>query len=116
MRTLVKLLVVGLIGFALVQTVPVFWSYVQFRDAVGEMARFSGKRKEADVVTGVMQLAERFDVPLDRASLSVRRENATTYVDASYTAEIQIIPSYFYTWEFSVQIEGTPAAYTQVIP
>jgi hypothetical protein len=116
MRALIKLTIAGLMVFALVRTVPVFWSYLQFRDAVGELARYSAKRTEADVADRVMHLAEQFDVPLDRDDLTVRRENTTTYVDAEYRTEFELLPATFYPWEFAVHVEGTPAAHTQVLP
>jgi hypothetical protein len=116
MRALIKLTIAGLMVFALVRTVPVFWSYVQFRDAVGELARFSAKRTETDVADRVMRLAEQFEVPLDRDDLTVRRERATTYVDATYSTGLEVLPSKFYPWEFAIHVEGTPAPHALVLP
>jgi len=116
MRLIIKLTIVGLIGFALVRTVPVFWSYVQFRDAVGELAMFSAKRTEQDIAERVLKLAVQFDVPIEREDFTVHRENATVYVDGGYTADLEVFPSKFYPWEFTLHVEETPAAYTRLAP
>lgn len=115
MRTIISLAIVGLLGFALVRTVPVFWAYVEFRDAIGELTVFSAKRPTEEVANRIMQLADKFDVPLDRQDLTVRRENSTTYVDASYNESLEILPATFYPWEFSLHVEGSPATYTQAM-
>jgi hypothetical protein len=116
LRSIIRLALVALVVHAAVRTVPVFWAQVKFRDAVEEMAMFSGKRTDREVADRVMQIAARLDVPLAREDLQVRKAQHTTYVDATYTAQLEVFPRTFYPWTFQIHIEAVPPRYTDVLP
>lgn len=116
LRTIIRLALVALVVHAAVKTVPVFWSHVKFRDAVEEMAMFSAKRSEGEVLDRVMQIAERFDVPLARQAVRVRKAQGITFVDAAYTAQLEIFPNRYYPWDFQINIQAVPPRYANVLP
>jgi hypothetical protein len=116
LRTIIRLALVALVVHAAVKTVPVFWHHVKFRDAVEEMAMFSAKRSENDVLERVMQIANRLDVPLQRENVKVRKQRNITFVDASYTAQLEYFPNRFYPWDFKVNVEGVPPRNSDILP
>ena len=107
-RAVIKLALVALVVHAAVKTVPVFWNYVKFRDAVEETARFSSKRSEQEVKSRVMAIAGRLDIPLVADELEVRKVEDRTIVEAAYTADLEYFPGRSYPWDFSFRIDVAP--------
>ena len=101
-RTFVKLGIFLLIVHALYRFVPVYYHYQQFKDAVHETALFSRDRTDAQIIDRVMELAEKYQIPLGRDSVQVRREGQHTSIDASYVESIEWLPTYKRPWQFSV--------------
>ena len=48
-KTFIKLAILFAIGHAAYKGVPAYWHYVQFRDEVAEVARFSSGKTENDI-------------------------------------------------------------------
>lgn len=114
-RTLIKLLLLAVVVNAGIKTVPSFWKYYKFRDAVEETAKYSSRRTKEEVASRVLQIAARMDVPLDPAALQVTKRNASTRVVASYSVVLEPFPSKTYPWDFEIDVEGEPPRY-EVIP
>jgi hypothetical protein len=111
LRTILRLAIVALVVHAAVKTVPVFWTHFKFRDAVQDMAMFSGKNTEREIAERVLDIAGRMDVPLEPDHLKVHRSQGITYVDATYVARLEHFPRRFYPWEFTIDIEASPPRY-----
>lgn len=101
-RTFVKLGIFLLVVHALYRFVPVYFHYQQFKDAVHETALFSRERNEAQIADIVMELAEKYQIPLSRESVQVRREGGRTLIDATYVESIEWLPTYKRPWQFDV--------------
>jgi hypothetical protein len=108
LRSIIRLALVALVVHAGYKTLPVFWTHFKFRDAVQDMATFSSKRTEHEIADRVMEIAARMDVPLAREDLKVHRAQGTTYVDATYMAQLEYFPQRFYPWEFTLGIRAVP--------
>jgi hypothetical protein len=106
LRNLVRLAVLLLIAHALYRFVPVYMHHYQFKDAVEEAARFSRDRSEVEVIDRVMQLAERYQIPLDREAIQVTRDKQTTYINLSYVEQIEWVPTYRRRMPFNVTVDG----------
>jgi hypothetical protein len=113
-RTLIKLAIVVLVVHAAVKTVPHFWAYAKFRDKVQEMARFSSRRTDQDVLERVVKLAQQFDLPITPADVKVRKQQTTTFVETRYTVQLEYFPSRFYPWTFELRVEGVPPVYETI--
>jgi hypothetical protein len=111
-RKIVNLAIFLLIANALYRFVPVYFHYQQFKDAVHETALFSRERTEAQVIDQVMDLAAKYQIPLSREYVQVRRENERTMIDASYVETIEWVPTYRRNWQFDVGEQ----AFTNVRP
>ena len=106
MKTLVKLLVAALIIHATWRAGTVYFRYYQFKDGVQQTAQFSGTRSENDLSNRVMELANQMQVPLDSERLRVRREDNHTLIDATYDERIELLPRYYYPWQFRVNVDA----------
>ena len=113
-RTLFKLGIFLLIVHALYRFVPIYFHYQQFKDAVHETALFSRERTDAQIIERVIELAQKFQVPLSRENVQVRREGERIGIDAAYVESIEWLPTYKRPWQFNIGEEalivGRPAA------
>jgi hypothetical protein len=105
MKRLIQIAVAALIIHAMWRTVPVYWTYVNFRDDVRETARFAGARREAQILDRVMEIAAERKVPVAREAVEVRQTADHTYIDLAYVERLEILPRYFYPWEFKVNVD-----------
>jgi hypothetical protein len=106
LRNLVRLAVLLLIAHALYRVVPVYLHYYQFKDAVAEAALFSKDRSDADLVERVMQLAQRYEIPIEREAVQVTRDRQFTYINVAYEEELEWVPSYKRPMPFTIAVEG----------
>jgi hypothetical protein len=104
-KTLIKLAILFAIGHAAYKGIPAYWHYVQFRDEVTEVARFSGGKTENDIRDRVAKLIARHELPLDPAEVSIEPGRTSTAIDASYEQRIELVPRYFYPWKFEVKVD-----------
>jgi hypothetical protein len=111
-RTVVKLAIFLLVVHALYRFVPVYFHYQQFKDAVHETALFSRSKTDAQIIDHVMELAGKYQIPLQREYVQVRRQNEETLIDASYVESIEWLPTYSRPWQFDVGAQ----AWTNVRP
>ena len=106
LRKVIRLGVLLLVVHALYRSVPLFMHYYAFRDAVKEAALFSKGRTDTEITQRVMELAAKYDIPLESEMIQIRRENQTTYIDASYVQEIEWLPTYKKPYAFNVAVDA----------
>jgi hypothetical protein len=104
-KRLINLAIVLAIVHAAYRAVPAYWRYVQFRDEVSEVARFSGGRTEKEIRDRVAEMIDRHQVPLDPAEVSIEPGRSSTAIDASYVQPVELLPKYFYKWKFDVKVD-----------
>jgi hypothetical protein len=105
MKTIIKLVIAALIVHATWRAGNVYLRYYQFKDNVQQAAQFSDRRPESELHERVLSLAKQFEIPVEPDAVRVRREDNHTLVDAVYTERIEILPKYFYPWEFRVSVD-----------
>jgi hypothetical protein len=106
LRNVMRFAVVLLIGHALFRFVPVYVHSYQFKDAVAEVALFAKDRSDVEIVDRVMELAARYDIPIERDMVQVTRDRVETYIDLSYEQQIEWVPGYRRPTPFNVNVEG----------
>ncbi|MGH9313009.1 MAG: hypothetical protein ACRD1S_07405 [Vicinamibacterales bacterium] len=104
-KRLINLAIVLAIAHAGYNAVPVYWRYVQFRDEVTEVARFSGGRSEKEIRDRVAAMIIRYEVPLDPSEVPIVQSRNSTAIDASYEHPVELLPKYFYKWKFDVNLD-----------
>jgi hypothetical protein len=105
-KTVLKLAIAALIVHACWRAGTVFLRYYNFKDEVQAAALFGGAKSEGELQGRVMELATQFGIPLAEDHVTIRKEETRTVIDASYTDTIEIVPRYFYPWEFTVNVEA----------
>ena len=105
-RKLVKLAIFLLIANAVYRIAPPSVHYFQFKDAVQELALFSQKTPDAELIDRVMALAEEHGIPLERDYVQVRRSNGQLVIDASYVESMKVLPGYSYDHQFDVEAKA----------
>lgn len=105
MKTIIKLIVAALVVHATWRTSTVYMRYYEFKDQVHEAAQFSDRKPDSELHARVLTLAEQHQIPLAPEALNVRRQENHTLVDATYTEQIEVLPRYFYPWEFKVHVD-----------
>jgi hypothetical protein len=115
-RLVIKLTIVALIAHACLKITPVFWSYLQFKDALAESARFAGKKTVDQLKVRAEQIATEHEVPLSKDEFEIMRGPAFTTIDTSYTAQLEYLPRQYYPWEFKIHVEEAPPRYGDFAP
>jgi len=108
-RKLVKLAIFLLIANAMYRIIPPAVHYYQFRDAVEELALFSMRTPDPELIDRVMALADEHNVPLDRDYVQIRRTNGQLFIDLSYVESMKVLPGYSYDHQFDVRAKAFDA-------
>ena len=106
MRTLVKLVMAGLVIHATWRTGSVYWTYFNFREGLREVAQLSAGKPEQELHRRALAVASRLQVPIESEQIVVTRHDDHTFIDASYKTEIEVLPKYGYPWEFRVNVDA----------
>ena len=102
-RRLVQLAICLFFANAMYQTVPIALHHFQFKDALQELALFSQKSTDQELVDRVMTLAEEHQIPLDRDYVTVQRTMGQLVISAAYTETMTFFPGFPYEREFDVE-------------
>lgn len=105
MKTIIKLLVAAAIVHATWKTGSAYFRYYKLKDGARAAALFAGSRSEGEIQNRVFDIARELDVPINPEQIEVRREPDHTFVNASYTERIEVLPSYFYPWQFHLNLD-----------
>jgi len=105
-RKLVKLAIFLLIANAVYRIAPPTVHYVQFKDAVQELALFSQKSPDPELIDRIMALADEHSIPLEREYVQIRRSNGQLIIDASYVESMNVLPGYTYNHQFDVEAKA----------
>ena len=105
MKQLIKLAIAALITYAAWNAGNAWLGYIRFKDDVEQLAAFGTKMSDDELRAKVLDAASQRAVSLND-DLVVRRENAHTFVDASYTDAVNILPWYQYPWTFEIHVSA----------
>ena len=108
-RKLIQLAIFLLIANAIYRIAPVSVHYYKFKDAVQELALFSQKASDAQLLDRVMELADENSIPLDREWVQIHRSNGQLTIDVSYVETMKVLPGYDYVRQFDVQARAFDA-------
>ena len=106
MKTIIKLAIAALVIHACFRAGSVYVKHYNFKDAVKETAQFSGTKTDDVLHARVIELAKEYQIPLEPANVTVRRVDNHTQIDAIYNEKIEILPTYFYPWDFKVNVDA----------
>ena len=101
-RRALQIAVFLLLANAVYQALPVSWHYYQFKDALQELALFSQKSTDAQLIDRVMVLADEHGIPLDRDYVQVQRGRGELVITVSYIDTMKFVPGYDYNRQFDI--------------
>ena len=105
-RKLIQLAIFLLIANAVYQVAPVSFHNYKFKDALNELALFSQKATDKELVDRVMALADDNDIPLDRDYIQIHRSNAQIIINVSYIETMKVLPGYDYVRQFDIEAKA----------
>src|SRR4051794_2074074 len=109
-KRLISLIIFLLVVNAGVRVGLVFFHDQQFKDAVRELALFSGTKSEEAVRARVMELAQQNQIPLDPDYVEIRRMSIAgtgdhSAIKVSYAVLVKVAPGYTRRFEFDYQTQ-----------
>lgn len=116
LRNAVRLVVLAAIVHAGVRIVPIFWHYLQFKDAVVEAATFAGRQTPQQIRAKVARLASEHQVPVTEDDIAVTREGEVVHVWTAWTAQLEYLPTKFYPYDFIVDVDGRRDRVSELAP
>ena len=104
-KRIISLVIFLLLVNAGVRVGVVFFHDQQFKDAVRELALFSGTKTEEVVRQQVMQLAQQYQIPLDADYVEITRKSIPgmgdhSAIKVSYAVLVNVAPGYTHRFEF----------------
>ena len=105
MKTIIKLVVAALVVHATYRAGDVYLRYYNFRDDVHQIAQFAGRQTDNELRNRVLEAAQQREIPLDPEVITVRRPPNHLLIDATYSERIELLPRYFYPWEFKLDVD-----------
>ena len=105
MKAIIKLVIAALILHGTWRAGTVYLRYYEFRDDVQQIAQFAGRQTDHELLTRVREAAEVHGIPLDPNAATVRRLNNHLMIDATYMEQIEVLPRYFYPWQFKMNVD-----------
>ena len=106
MRVLIKIVIAGLVVHATWRTGSVYWTFFNFKDGLREVAQLSSGKSEQEVHHRALEIASKLKVPIASEQITVTRQEDHTFIDASYKTKIEVLPRYWYPWEFTVNVDA----------
>jgi hypothetical protein len=108
-RKVIQLAILLLMANAVYRIVPVALHYYKFKDAVQELALFSQKATDAQLLDRVMVLADENNVPLEREWVQIQRYDGRLTIDVSYVESMKVLPGYDYVRQFDIEAKAFDA-------
>ena len=104
-KRIISLVIFLLLANAGARIGVVFFHDQQFKDAVRELALFSGTKSEEMVRAQVMELAQQYQIPLDPDYLEITRKSLPGMGDHSaikvtYAVLVNVAPGYTHRFDF----------------
>lgn len=115
MKLILKLVIVFLLANAGFRIGTEYLAHIRFRDAVREVATFRST-DNADLRKRIADIANKNDIPQDDDDLDVTREGRHVVVKGLYQKKIEVVPTYFYPWDFKWEVDAQMPAQLPYYP
>ena len=106
MKTLIKLIVAGLVLNACARGAQAAWDYYQLKDAAQQTVVFGAGTSIDQLREEIMRRAAALQIPLTAENLEVTRNGPRTAARASYTQSVELFPRYSYPFTFEFEVDA----------
>ena len=104
MRTIVKLVIVGLILNGEYRVGAAYWDHYAFEDDARDAAQFSSMATEHEIAQHVIGLAAEHNIALEAEGVTIEKVPRRITIDGGYTRDIELVPRYARPWDFSFHV------------
>ena len=105
MKAIIKLLITAVVLHGVWKAGNVYMRYYEFKDEVTQIAQFDVQKTNNELINAVNGAAQRRQIPLNPAVVTVERPNGRIIIDANYTEQVEVLPRYFYPWDAKVHVD-----------
>jgi hypothetical protein len=127
-KTLIKIAIALIVLHGAFRVGNAYWNFYRFEDALQQSAQFAERRSDKMLCDEAMESAAGLGVPIAPSSLTIYRGNRSPIncdgtanapetgaarqpatqirIEGSYMERIQILPGYFYPWEFKPAVKA----------
>jgi hypothetical protein len=106
MRTLVRLLIAGVIVHAAVRGGQAAWTYFHFKDEAQQIIRFSPDSSETELHDRILAKAEELQVPIAPDDIEVHKDDRRSEAWAAYTQPVELLPRYPVPVKIAFRVEA----------
>jgi hypothetical protein len=128
-KTLIKIVIALLVVHGAFRVGNAYWNFYRFEDALQQLAQFGERRTDRQLCDEAMNTAGTYGVPIAATGLTILRGNnppfncedgagalqpgaaitqasAQMTIEGSYMERLQVLPGYFYPWEFRPSVRA----------
>jgi hypothetical protein len=105
-KTIIKLVIAGLLLNACARGAQAAWQYYELKDATQQTLIFGGDVTMRELHEQIMRRAAELEVPLPEQGLEITRDGARTMAKAAYTRPVELVPSYHYPFNFTFSVDA----------
>jgi hypothetical protein len=105
MKTIIKLVFAALIINACWRGGSAALRYYKFKDEAQQAALFGSSKSDVELQNGIIDTARRMQLPIIPGSVNVHREEGHTFVTATYTEQIELVPTYTFPYQFNLNLD-----------
>ena len=106
MKTIIKLVIAGIILNACARAGQAAWQYYQLKDATQQTLIFGADATMVQLHEQIMRRAGELEVPLPGANLEITRDGPRTMARAAYTQPVELFPNYNYPFKFTFSVDA----------
>jgi hypothetical protein len=105
MKTIFKLLIVGMLVNAVLRGGMAAWSYYELKDATTQLLTFGSRSTTSSLRATIIKKAVDLELPLLAENVVVHRQGVRTWAEASYIETLELFPNYPYKMKFSLAVD-----------
>jgi hypothetical protein len=89
-KTLLGIVVLAVVVYALWTTIPIYLAKFQFEDELASIAKFSADHNEDQLRDEVMKKAKEIGVPLQPENIHIIKDSGHVVINTSYTVVVKL--------------------------
>ena len=105
MKTLLKLIIVGLVLNAAYRCGDAAWRFYQWKDSAYEMLTLGVDTDTEKLRQQIIHRASDLNLPVDSENVTVTRQGLRTAARGSYQKPVEVFPGYRYPYDFDFNVE-----------
>src|SRR5262245_3728536 len=106
MKTIIKLILIGIILNGVGRAGLAAWNYYELRDAAQQAVTFGAQSQPTEIRNEILRKAQELALPVPPDNVKVSRNGIRTQADLSYTQVIEVFPRVRYPMDLSFKVDA----------